>query len=69
MFSESLLKPGVNIKKIKKQALYIRYGLVLYGVIFSLSFWFPLTAFTIMSLSIVMWLIQGIAIKKENMIM
>ena len=69
MFSESLLKPGVNIKKIKKQALYIRYGLVLYGVIFSLSFWFPLTAFTIMSLSVVMWLIQGIAIKKENMIM
>jgi uncharacterized membrane protein len=69
MFSQSLLKPGVNIKKIKKQALYIRYGLVLYGVIFSLSFWFPLTAFTIMSLSIVMWLIQGIAIKKENMIM
>ena len=69
MFSESLLKPGLNIKKIKKQALYTRYGLVLYGFIFSLSFWFPLTAFTIISLSVVMWLIQGISIKKENMIM
>jgi uncharacterized membrane protein len=68
IFSESLLKSGVNFKNIKKQALYTRYGFVLYSFIFSLSFWFPLSAFTIMSLSVVMWLIQGIVIKKENMI-
>ncbi len=66
IFSESLLKPNVNIKKAKKQAIFPRYGFVLYGFILILSFWFPLTAFTIMSLSFVMWVVTGIALKEEN---
>jgi uncharacterized membrane protein len=67
LFAEPLVKPNVNIKKAKKQALYSRYILVLYAITFILSFWFPLIAFTIIALSFVMWLIQGIAIKEEEM--
>jgi uncharacterized membrane protein len=67
LYAESLVKPNVNVKKAKEQALYSRYVLVLYGFTFALSFWFPLIAFTIMALSFVMWLIQGIAIKEEKM--
>src|SRR5258705_10738247 len=47
LFAESMVKPNVNIKRAKKQALYSRYVLVLYGFTFALSFWFPLVAFTI----------------------
>jgi uncharacterized membrane protein len=68
LYSESLVKPNVDIKKAKKQALYSRYILVLYAFTFILSFWFPLTAFTIIALSFVSWMIQGIAIKEEKMI-
>jgi len=67
LFSEALVKPGVNIKKAKQQALYSRYVLVLYVFTFILSFWFPLIALTIIALSFVGWLVQGIAIKEEKM--
>jgi uncharacterized membrane protein len=67
LFSESLVKPNVNIKKAKRQALYSRYMLVLYLLTFVLSFWFPLIAFAIIALSFVGWLVQGIAIKEEKM--
>jgi uncharacterized membrane protein len=67
LFSEALAKPSVNIKKAKKQAVYSRYMFVLYGFTFILSFWFPLVSFTIIALSFVMWLVQGIAIKEEKM--
>ncbi len=48
--------------------MYSRYVFVLYGVTFILSFWFPLIAFTIIALSFVMWLVQGIAIKEEKIV-
>jgi uncharacterized membrane protein len=67
LFSEVLVKPSVNIKKARKQAMYSRYVFVLYAFTFILSFWFPLVAFTIIALSFVGWLIQGIAIKEEKM--
>jgi uncharacterized membrane protein len=67
LFSEVLVKPNVNIKKAKKQAVYSRYMFVLYGFTFILSFWFPLFSFTIIALSFVTWLIQGVAIKEEKM--
>jgi len=69
LFSEALVKPSVNIKKAKKQAVYSRYMFVLYAFTFILSFWFPLTSFTIIALTFVMWLVQGIAIKEEKMAM
>jgi uncharacterized membrane protein len=65
--AEALVKPTVNIKKAKKQALYSRYIFVLYGFTFILSFWYPLIAFTIIALSFLVWLVQGIAIKEEKM--
>src|ERR1700741_492657 len=68
LFSESLVKPNVNIKKVKKQATYSRYIFILYVCTFILSFWFPLIALTIMALSFVSWLVQGIAFKEERMI-
>jgi uncharacterized membrane protein len=67
LFAEPLVKPNVNIKKAKKQALYSRYILVLYCFTFILSFWFPLIAFTIIALSFISWLVQGIALKEEEM--
>ena len=67
LFSETLVKPNVNIRKARKQAMYSRYVFVLYGFTFILSFWFPLVAFTIIALSFVGWLVQGIAIKEEEM--
>jgi len=69
LFSEALVKPNVNTKKAKKQAVYSRYMFVLYAFTFILSFWFPLTSFTIIALTFVMWLVQGIAIKEEKMAM
>ena len=67
LFSEALVKPNVNIKKAKKQAKYSRYMFILYGFTFILSFWCPLISFTIIALTFVLWLIQGIAIKEEKM--
>ena len=67
LFAEVLVKPGVNIKKARKQARYSHYVFVLYVFTFILSFWFPLIAFTIIALSFVGWAVQGIAIKEEKM--
>jgi uncharacterized membrane protein len=67
LFGESLLKPNVDIKKARRQARYSRYILALYTFTFTLSFWFPLIAFSIMGLSFISWLAQGVAIKEEKM--
>ncbi len=67
LYSELLVKPSVNINKAKKQAAYSRYIFFLYAFAFIFSFWFPLIAFTIVALSFVGWLVQGIAIKEEEM--
>src|SRR5258706_158388 len=67
LFAENLLKPNVNIKKARKQAVYSRYVFVLYTFTFILSFWYPLIAFILIALSFVGWLVQGIAIKEEIM--
>src|SRR6266849_7034668 len=57
LFAENLVKPSVNIKKARKQAVYSRYVFVLYAFTFILSFWFPLVALTIIALSFVGWLV------------
>jgi uncharacterized membrane protein len=67
LFAEVLVKPSVNIEKARKQTVTSRYVLVLYAFTFILSFWFPLIAFTIIALSFIIWLVQGIAIKEEKM--
>ena len=68
-YGQSLLETKVDAAKIKHQAAYIRYGFVLYVFIFVLSFWFPLTSFTIMSLLFVIWLVQSITARVEKMTM
>ncbi len=68
-YSESLLKPNIDIKKARRQSLYAWYGFVLYVSVFALSFWLPLTAFIIMASSFVGWLVQGITVNEERMAM
>ena len=67
LFAEILVKPGVNIRKARRQTVTSRYVFVLYLFTFGLSFWFPLIAFTIIALSFIIWLVQSIAIKEEKM--
>ena len=64
----SLCKPGVKKKKIKKIFNYTKLGFVLYTFTFVLSFWFPITAFVIVALLYVAWLVMGINLKEEKMI-
>jgi uncharacterized membrane protein len=64
---ESLYRPDVNLKKIKKLRAYTKLGLVLYSLTFIISFWFPVTAFVIISLSYLVWLVVGISLKEEKM--
>lgn len=64
---EPLLKPNVNIEKVKKLRTYSMAGFVLYSFVFALSFWFPITAFIIIALSFLAWLVLGISLKEERM--
>ena len=65
-YPESLYKPGVDLKKIKKAASHIKKGFFLYAFTFVLSFWFPVIAFVIVALSFVAWLVIGISLKEEK---
>ncbi len=65
--AETLLKPNIHVGKVKEQATYVRYGLFLYGFTFTLSFWFPVTAFVIMALSFLVWLVQSITTEEERL--
>ncbi len=67
LLDPSLLKPNVNVEKGKQQLRFTIYGFVLYAVIMAVSFWFPVAAFIIIAFSNIGWLIQGVAIKEENM--
>ena len=64
---ESLFKPNVIIEKIKETSGYLKAGFGVYTLALVLSFWFPITAFLIISLSFLLWLVLGIAIKEEQM--
>ena len=67
LFAGTLLKPNIHIGKLKEQVTYVRFGFILYGFTFALSFWFPVTAFVIMALTFVMWLVQSILTKEERL--
>ena len=58
-----LRKSSVNMDKINANIRYVIMGFVLYALTFALSFWFPLTAFSIVALTYVGWLILGISIR------
>ena len=64
----SLCKPVVNLKKVKKVFNYTKLGLALDTFTFLLSFWFPITAFIIITLLYVGWLLLGTNLKEEKMI-
>jgi len=64
---ESLYKAGINLKKIKKSYTYVHYGFGLYTFTFILSFWFPISAFVLITSSYLLWLMLGINLKEENM--
>ena len=68
LYPESLYKPGVHLKKIKKTYTYTRIGFCFYALAFLLSFWFPLLAFTLVALSYIAWLVLGISLNEEKML-
>ena len=63
-----LCKPGVDLKKVKKAFNYTKFGLALDTFTFILSFWFPITAFIIIILLYVGWLILGTHLIAETML-
>lgn len=67
LYPASLFKPPVDLKKVKRIFNYTRLGLVLDIITFLLSFWFPITAFVIVALLYVVWLVIGISLKEEKM--
>jgi len=67
LYPVSIYKPHVDLKKVKKVFSYSRYGLGLYTCTFLLSFWFPVTAFAIVTLLYMVWLVLGISLKEEKM--
>ena len=67
LYPVSLCKPGLDLKKVKKVFKYTKFGLVLNIFTFLLSFWFPITAFVIVALLYVVWLVMGISLKEEKM--
>jgi uncharacterized membrane protein len=63
----SLYKPHVDLKKVKRIFKYTKLGLVLNIITTLLSFWFPITAFVIIALLYIVWLVIGTSIKEEKM--
>lgn len=68
LYPVSLCKSGLDFKKAKRLFTYTKLGLVFYAFTFLLSFWFPITAFVIVALLYVAWLVMGISLKEEKMI-
>ena len=66
-YPQSLYKSGITLKQIKNNSSYTKVGFGLYSFILVLSFWFPISAFTIIGLSYIAWLILGISIKETKM--
>lgn len=60
----SLFKSSVDLVKINQASSYSKMGFGLYFFAFILSFWFPLTAFSIIAASFLAWLIIGLSIKE-----
>src|SRR5262249_14854417 len=67
LYPASLFKPEVDIKKIKNVFNYTKLGLALYTITLLLSFLFPITAFAIIILLYLVWLIMGISLNLERM--
>ena len=65
-YPQSLYKSGITLQQIKNNSSYTKIGFGLYSFVFVLSFWFPITAFTLIGLSYIAWLILGISIKEEK---
>jgi len=63
---KSLYKSGITPQQIKNNSFYTKMGFGLYTFVFILSFWFPVTAFTIIGLSYIVWLILGISYKSRT---
>ena len=64
-YPQSLYKSGITLQQIKNNSFYTKMGFGLYSFVFVLSFWFPITAFTIIGLSYIVWLILGISYKSR----
>jgi uncharacterized membrane protein len=67
LYPESLYRRDVDLKKIKKLSAYTRAGFILYSITFIISFLFPVTAFIIISLSYLVWLMVGISLKEQKL--
>ena len=58
-----LYRANVNMKKVSAHNKNVIIGGVIYLFTFILSFWFPLTALTLISATFILWLVIGIRIK------
>lgn len=67
LYPKSLYKANVDLLKVKRLMKQARVGLLIYGVTFGLSFWFPLVAFIITALSFVLWFIGGLTAHDANL--